>query len=104
MMRPAISPDGSKLSESEGRGVGLKAEATGRRTQNDRANGPELQEENNEQYRRHEQQRLGPVGSRREGRTGILAAFHMLGRDIMLDPVGNDAELRNQQQQRREAQ
>ena len=103
MMRPAVSRDGSKLSESEGWGVSLKTEMAACRTHGGGANGPELQKEDDQEYRGHEQQRLGRVGSRREGRAGILAAFHMLRCDIMLDPVSDDAKLRDQQQQGREA-
>ena len=103
MMRPAVSRDGSKLSESDGWRVCLETEATGRRTQNDRPGHPELQEEDDEEYRRHEQDRLCRVRRRREGDAGILAAFHMLRRDIVLDPVRNEAKLGNQQQQRRQA-
>ena len=104
MMGPAVSRDRSKLSESDGWGVRLEPETTGRRTQNDRPGHAELQEENDQEYRRYEQQRLGRVRRRREGGTGILAALHMIRRDIMLDPVGNDPKLGDQQQQRREAQ
>jgi hypothetical protein len=103
MMRPAVSRDGSKLSESDGWSVCLEPEATGRRTQNDRPGHPELQEEDDQEYRRHEQDRFGRGRRRREGVAGVLAAFHMLGCDIMLDPVSNDPKLRNQQQQRRQA-
>ncbi len=104
MIRPAISCDGSKLSESGGRGVRLKTKAAGGRAQNDRPGHAELQEENDQEYRRYEQQRFGRIRRRREGGAGILATFHMVGRDIMFDPVGDDAKLGKQQQQRREAQ
>ena len=99
----AISRDGSKLSESDGWCVRAETEAASGGPHGDGPDGPELQEEDDQEYRRYEQNRLSRRRPGREGIAGILAAFHMLRRDIMLDAVGDDPKLGNQQQQRREA-
>lgn len=64
---------------------------------------PKSQKKYDEEDRRYKCGQRHCVGRWREGVAGVFAAFHVLGSKVVLDPVGDHAELDDQEQKRNQA-
>jgi hypothetical protein len=80
--------------------VGSKAEKLTRQSDDCVARGPEADRECHLRRLGDDDGQGRRVGYWGEGGARILTAFHMLGLEIVLDPVRNDPQLQNKQQER----
>ncbi len=81
-----------------------KAEPVARAGRRRLSNRPKTQEEDDKEDRRNIGRQRDRAGRGREGVAGIRAGFHLVGDQIMLDPVRDDPELRDQHQNREQFQ
>jgi hypothetical protein len=90
----------ASLAESERRGVCAKPQPIAGPIQEARLERRKTDDKSDKQDWRDNDRQIRRAAAWCESGAGFLAALHLAGRQIMLDPVSDDAELQNQQYQR----